>query len=83
MIIPRLTSGYRNMLRSALGPSARISYKDYANELSLQNLRTMHRSKRERMQQALEALPTLENGGYEKNRANRTVTKARKVQHER
>ena len=25
-----------------------------------------HRSKRERMQQALEALPTLENGGYEK-----------------
>lgn len=66
MIIPRLTSGYRNMLRSALGPSARISYKDYANELSLQNLRTMHRSKRERMQQALEALPTLENGGYEK-----------------
>ena len=66
MIIPRLGAGYRKMLRQSLGADVELPYQEYANELALQNLNTMRREKRERLQQVLDGMPTLENGGFEK-----------------
>lgn len=66
MIIPRLSAAYRQRLRQSLGADVDLPYQEYANELALQNLNTMRREKRERLQQVLDGMPTLENGGFEK-----------------
>lgn len=65
-IQPKVSSGYRTKLKQVLGPDAVITIDQYADELKVQTLGTMHRKKKERLAQVLDSMPRLSGDGMEK-----------------
>lgn len=65
-IQPKVSSGYRKKLKQVLGPDAVITIDEYADELKVQTLDTMHRKKKERLAQVLDSMPRLSGEGMEK-----------------
>lgn len=61
-----VSSGTAKRLKKVLGADVRITAEEYADELSVQNIRTAHRKKQQTIRDTLEAMPSLDNGGLEK-----------------